>query len=55
MSLVELALRYVLTQPAVSTVIAGTRSSSHLLENIKAASGGPLTDAQRLEAAGLAG
>lgn len=44
MSLVELALRYVLSQPAVSTIITGTRSTEHLVENIRAVSGGALPE-----------
>lgn len=39
MTLAELALRFVLSHPAVSTVIAGTRKSAHLLANLRAADG----------------
>lgn len=46
MTLPEMALRFVLSNPAVSSVIAGTRSSAHLDENIKAADGRGLTPEQ---------
>ncbi|MEI6914008.1 MAG: aldo/keto reductase [Armatimonadota bacterium] len=46
MSLPEMSLRFVLSNPAVSSVIAGTRSATHLGENMRAADGQGLTDDQ---------
>ncbi len=46
MPLNELALRFVLSNPAVSNVIAGTRSTEHLLDNSRASDGRPLTPEQ---------
>jgi aryl-alcohol dehydrogenase-like predicted oxidoreductase len=40
--LAEVALRFILTQPAVSTVIPGMRSTRNVERNIAAAGGGPL-------------
>lgn len=53
MTLNELALRFVLSNPAVSSVLAGTRSVAHLLDNIRASDGRLLTpqQMQALEAA----
>jgi aryl-alcohol dehydrogenase-like predicted oxidoreductase len=42
MSLPEMALRFVLGQPAVSTVIVGMRSLANIRANIDAAALGPL-------------
>jgi aryl-alcohol dehydrogenase-like predicted oxidoreductase len=42
MSLPELALRYILSEPAVSTVIVGMRSRQHVAENIATGKKGPL-------------
>lgn len=44
-SLPELALRFCLSNPAVSTVIAGMRSTRHLESNLIAANKGPLSSA----------
>jgi len=41
-SLVELGLRYLLSDPAVSTVIPGPRSLQHVQQNLAAAAKGPL-------------
>ena len=41
-TLPELALRFILTQPAVSTVIPGMRKLSHVQSNIAASDAGPL-------------
>ncbi|MGH7699427.1 MAG: aldo/keto reductase [Gemmatimonadales bacterium] len=51
-TLPELALRFCLSAPAVSTVIAGTRRSAHVRTNVAAAEKGPLppTLLSRLEA-----
>ncbi len=46
MSLPEMAIRFVLSNPSVSTVIAGTRSRIHLGENLKAADGEGLSPEQ---------
>lgn len=54
MSLNELALRFVLSNPAVSSVIAGTRSSEHLLDNIRASDGRLLTPEQMQALEGVA-
>jgi len=43
--LAEVALRFILGQPAVSTVIPGMRSTRNVERNIAAASRGPLPDA----------
>lgn len=45
MTLAELALRWVLSHPAVSTIIAGTRRPEHLLANLAVADGRGLPDA----------
>jgi aryl-alcohol dehydrogenase-like predicted oxidoreductase len=42
MSLPETALRYILSEPAVSTVIAGMRTREHVRENLAIADKGPL-------------
>ncbi len=44
-SLAAMALRFILGHPAVSTVIPGMRSISHVRENIAASEAGPLSDA----------
>ncbi len=54
MSLNELALRFVLSNPAVSSVIAGTRSGAHLLDNIRASDGRLLTPEQMQALEGVA-
>lgn len=46
MGLSELALRFVLSNPAVSSVIAGTRTTAHLLQNTKASDGRSLSREQ---------
>ena len=43
MTLPELALRFILTNPDVSVVIPGMRKRAHVEENIKASDAGPLT------------
>lgn len=47
MPLVELALRFTLSQPAVSTVIPGIRTTPQAEANVKAGDGVLLTEAQR--------
>jgi aryl-alcohol dehydrogenase-like predicted oxidoreductase len=42
MSLPELALRFILSEPAVSTAIAGMRTREHVAANLAAADKGPL-------------
>ena len=42
MRLPELALRYILSEPAVSTAIAGMRNRAHVTQNLAAAAKGPL-------------
>ncbi len=42
MTLPELALRYILSEPAVSTVIVGMRSAAHVDENLAVSDKGPL-------------
>lgn len=42
MSLAEMALRFILNEPAVSTIIVGMRSEAHVRENIAASDKGPL-------------
>lgn len=44
MELPELALRYILKHPAVTTVIPGMRKRQHVLSNVKAGEGVPLSD-----------
>ena len=46
MSLPEMALRFVRANPAVSTIIVGTRSRIHLAEDLRAAEGAPLSGEQ---------
>ena len=43
MSLPELALRFVLSHPAVSTTIVGMRKLEHVRENIGMSDKGPLS------------
>ena len=45
MSLPEMALRYILSEPVVGTTIIGMRKPEHVRENIKASDAGPLDDA----------
>ncbi|MGA8866160.1 MAG: aldo/keto reductase [Candidatus Sulfotelmatobacter sp.] len=42
MTLPEMALRFILSHPAVSTAIVGMRTSQHVQENIAASEAGPL-------------
>ena len=42
MTLPEMALRFILSHPAVSTTIVGMRTSQHVQENIAASEAGPL-------------
>jgi aryl-alcohol dehydrogenase-like predicted oxidoreductase len=42
MSLPEMALRFILSHPAVSTTIAGMRKAEHVRQNIAASDAGPL-------------
>jgi aryl-alcohol dehydrogenase-like predicted oxidoreductase len=42
MSLPEMSLRFILSNPAVSTIIAGMRKPDHVRQNIAAADAGPL-------------
>jgi aryl-alcohol dehydrogenase-like predicted oxidoreductase len=42
MTMAELALRFILSNPDVSTVIPGTRTPEHLAANVAAAEAGPL-------------
>jgi aryl-alcohol dehydrogenase-like predicted oxidoreductase len=44
MSLPELALRFILQHPAVTTVIPGMRKKNHVLANVKAGDGMPLSE-----------
>ncbi len=44
MSLPEMALRFILSHPAVSTVIAGMRSAEHVRANLAVSDKGPLPD-----------
>src|SRR3954465_490690 len=48
MMLPELALRFILSHPAVSTTIAGMRKAQHVKQNISASDAGPL-DSSLLE------
>jgi aryl-alcohol dehydrogenase-like predicted oxidoreductase len=43
MDLPELALRFILSEPAVSTVIPGMRKPRHVERNIAASDAGPLS------------
>jgi aryl-alcohol dehydrogenase-like predicted oxidoreductase len=43
-TLPELALRFILTNPTVSTIIPGMRKLSHVNSNIAAGEAGPLPD-----------
>jgi aryl-alcohol dehydrogenase-like predicted oxidoreductase len=49
MTLAELALRFILSNPTVSTTIIGMRKHSHVRENLAASDAGPL-DASLLKA-----
>jgi aryl-alcohol dehydrogenase-like predicted oxidoreductase len=40
----EAALRFILSHPAVSTIIPGMRKLSHVESNIAASDAGPLTE-----------
>ena len=42
MALPEMALRFILSHPAVSTTIAGMRKPEHVKQNIAASDAGPL-------------
>src|SRR5271157_880601 len=42
MSLPEMALRFILSEPAVSTLIAGMRTPEHVRDNLAASDAGPL-------------
>ena len=42
MSLPEMALRFILSNPDVSTTIAGMRDVSHVMENAACSDAGPL-------------
>jgi aryl-alcohol dehydrogenase-like predicted oxidoreductase len=42
MSLAELALRFILSEPAVSTLIVGMRTAAHVRENLAVSDKGPL-------------
>jgi aryl-alcohol dehydrogenase-like predicted oxidoreductase len=44
MTLAALALRFILSNPAVSTVIPGMRNPKNVVQNIESASAGPLSD-----------
>jgi len=44
-TLPELALRYILQHPAVTTTILGMRKPAHVRANLKASDGAPLPDA----------
>ena len=43
-SMAQLALRFILSNPAVTTVIPGMRRPEHLADNIAAAEAGPLSE-----------
>ena len=43
----QLALKYVISHPAVTVAIPGTRNPAHMAENVRAAGGAVLTTAQR--------
>ena len=45
MDLPELALRFILSEPTVSTVIPGMRKEKHVERNIAASDGAPLSPA----------
>lgn len=44
MTLPELSLRFILSNPAVSTVIPGMRSAAHVQANVESVAAGPLSD-----------
>lgn len=44
MTMAEMALRFILTNPAISTTIPGMRKLDHVESNIHASDGGPLPD-----------
>ena len=48
----EIALRFILSHPAVSTTIAGMRKPEHVRQNIAASDAGPLDDRAWRYAAG---
>jgi aryl-alcohol dehydrogenase-like predicted oxidoreductase len=52
MNLPEMALRFILNEPAVSTIIIGMRKAAHVKENVAASDAGPLDAAllQKLRA-----
>ena len=45
MTMPEMALRFILSEPAVSTTIPGMRKTSHVRSNIAASDAGPLPEA----------
>jgi aryl-alcohol dehydrogenase-like predicted oxidoreductase len=49
MTLPEMAMRFILSHPAVSTTIAGMRKAEHVRENIAASDAGPLDKALLVE------
>ena len=49
--MVEFALRFALSHPAVNTILVGTVNEGHLTENVGLADRGPLAD-EVLERAG---
>lgn len=46
----QFLLRFALNHSGISTIIVGTKNPTHLAENIRAASAGPLSDAAYQEA-----
>lgn len=46
----DFLIRYVLTHPAITAGVCGTRGTEHLMENIRAASRGPLSEEVYAEA-----
>ncbi len=52
MTMPELALRFILSEPAVTTVIPGMRSARHVAANIAASDAGPLPAELRRRAPG---
>lgn len=49
-SMSQFLLRFALNHSGISTIIVGTKNPAHLAENIRAASAGPLPDAEYQEA-----
>jgi aryl-alcohol dehydrogenase-like predicted oxidoreductase len=45
MTLPEMALRFILSHPAVSTTIVGMRDAEHVRQNVAASDAGPLESA----------